>query len=43
MNLLQNIERLGLQVEQIAPLHGPRTVTVAELRTVTGEKSVAQR
>lgn len=43
VNLLQNIERLGLQVEQIAPLHGPRTVTVAELRTVTGEKSVAQR
>lgn len=43
VNLLQTIERLGLQVDQIAPLHGPRTVTVAELRTVTGSKSVAQR
>lgn len=43
VNLLQTIERLGLQVEQIAPLHGPRTVTVTELRTVTGSKAVAQR
>jgi hypothetical protein len=30
VNLIVNIERLGLQVERIAPLHG-RVVPLAEL------------
>lgn len=38
VNLLQNMERLNLQVEQILPLHG-RMVTVTELRTAVGRKN----
>ena len=37
VNLLENIERLKLEVDTITPIHGPRTTTVAELRTVTGQ------
>ena len=38
VNLLQNMERLNLQVEQILPLHG-RMVTVTELYTAVGRKN----
>jgi glyoxylase-like metal-dependent hydrolase (beta-lactamase superfamily II) len=37
LNLLENIDRLKLKVDVITPIHGPRTTTVAELRTVTGQ------
>jgi glyoxylase-like metal-dependent hydrolase (beta-lactamase superfamily II) len=38
VNLVQNIERLNLQVERILPLHG-RVVPVAELYTAIGRKN----
>ena len=37
LNLLENIDRLKLKVDTITPIHGPRTTTVGELRTVTGQ------
>jgi glyoxylase-like metal-dependent hydrolase (beta-lactamase superfamily II) len=36
VNLLDNIKRLKLDVQQIAPLHG-RLVTIGDLRKATGE------
>jgi glyoxylase-like metal-dependent hydrolase (beta-lactamase superfamily II) len=39
INLYDNIERLKLNVRQIAPLHGPGTVTLADLRTAVGRTS----
>jgi hypothetical protein len=38
VNLVQNMERLNLQVEKILPLHG-RVVPVAELYTAIGRKN----
>jgi glyoxylase-like metal-dependent hydrolase (beta-lactamase superfamily II) len=38
VNLVQNIERLGLQVERILPLHG-RMVPLSELLAMVGRKS----
>ncbi|MFO1190616.1 MAG: MBL fold metallo-hydrolase [Rhodoferax sp.] len=38
LNLVQNIERLGLQVERILPLHG-RMVPMGELLTMVGRRS----
>ncbi len=38
VNLLRNIERLNLQVEQILPLHG-RRVPITELYTAVGRRS----
>jgi hypothetical protein len=38
VNLVQNVERLGLQVDRILPLHG-RVVPVAELYTAIGRKN----
>lgn len=38
VNLVQNMERLNLNVEQILPLHG-RRVQVAELYTAVGKKN----
>lgn len=38
VNLVQNLERLGLQVERIAPLHG-RVVPLSELHAAIGRKS----
>ena len=35
-NLLENIERLKLDVRQIAALHGPRLTTMADLRAASG-------
>jgi glyoxylase-like metal-dependent hydrolase (beta-lactamase superfamily II) len=37
VNLYQNIERLKLDVRQLAALHGPRLVTLADLRTAIGQ------
>ena len=39
VNLNENIERLKLDVRQIAALHGPRVVTLADLRHAIGVKS----
>ncbi|MDD3355150.1 MBL fold metallo-hydrolase [Zoogloea sp.] len=41
VNLHDNILRLGLNVERIAALHGPRVVTLADLRTAIGEPASA--
>lgn len=38
VNLFENIQRLKLNVRQIAALHGPRVVTMADLRTAIGQK-----
>jgi glyoxylase-like metal-dependent hydrolase (beta-lactamase superfamily II) len=38
VNLNENIERLKLDVRQIAALHGPRLVTMVDLRTAIGLK-----
>ncbi len=38
VNLHENIERLKLDVRQIAALHGPRVVTLADLRNAIGVK-----
>lgn len=37
VNLYENIQKLNLDVEQIAALHGPRVVTLADLRTYIGQ------
>lgn len=42
VNLHDNIRRLGLDVAQIAALHGPRVVTLADLRLAIGEQSAAR-
>jgi len=34
--LYENIQRLKLDVKQIAALHGPRLTTMADLRTAIG-------
>lgn len=39
VNLYENIERLKLDVRQMAPLHGPGVATVADLRTAIGRAS----
>jgi len=36
VNLYENIQRLKLDVKQIAALHGPRITTMADLRTAIG-------
>jgi glyoxylase-like metal-dependent hydrolase (beta-lactamase superfamily II) len=43
VNLYQNIQRLGLDVQQIAALHGPRVTTLADLRAAVGQAPTAQR
>ncbi len=37
VNLYSNIKKLGLQVEQIAGLHGPKAVSLADLQTYIGQ------
>jgi glyoxylase-like metal-dependent hydrolase (beta-lactamase superfamily II) len=37
VNLYDNIQRLKLDVRQIAALHGPRLTTLADLRTAIGQ------
>ncbi len=39
VNLYENIERLKLDVKQIAGLHGPRLATLDDLRTAIGVKT----
>ena len=36
MNLADNLKRLGLEVWQIAALHGPRVATFEDLRIAAG-------
>jgi len=38
VNLYENIQKLNLNVEKIAALHGPRVVTLADLRSVIGQQ-----
>jgi glyoxylase-like metal-dependent hydrolase (beta-lactamase superfamily II) len=38
LNLLENIRKLNLDVEKIAALHGPRLVTLDDLKAYVGEK-----
>jgi glyoxylase-like metal-dependent hydrolase (beta-lactamase superfamily II) len=42
VNLYDNIQKLKLDVAQIAGLHGPRVATLADLRTVIGAPSLSQ-
>jgi glyoxylase-like metal-dependent hydrolase (beta-lactamase superfamily II) len=42
VNLYENIQRLKLDVRQIAALHGPRLVTLADLRTAIGQGAPAR-
>lgn len=42
VNLYQNIQNLKLDVNQIAALHGPRVVTLADLRTAIGQPLAAK-
>ena len=37
VNLYENIQKLKLDVSQIAALHGPGVVTLADLRTAIGQ------
>jgi glyoxylase-like metal-dependent hydrolase (beta-lactamase superfamily II) len=39
VNLYENIQRLGLNVQQIAALHGPRVATLAELQAAISATS----
>jgi glyoxylase-like metal-dependent hydrolase (beta-lactamase superfamily II) len=42
VNLFENIQKLKLDVDQIAALHGPRVVTLADLRTFIGQNGAAK-
>jgi glyoxylase-like metal-dependent hydrolase (beta-lactamase superfamily II) len=41
VNLYENIQKLNLNVDKIAALHGPRVVTLADLRSVIGQQLAA--
>jgi hypothetical protein len=41
VNLHENIQRLKLDVRQIAALHGPRLTTIADLRAAIGQAPAA--
>ena len=41
VNLYETIQRLKLNVRQIAALHGPRVTTMADLRAFIGQKTAA--
>ena len=43
VNLAENLKRLGLEVWQIAALHGPRVATYEDLRTATGTGRALRR
>jgi glyoxylase-like metal-dependent hydrolase (beta-lactamase superfamily II) len=43
VNLLENIQRLKLDVRQIAALHGPRIATLADLAAAVGQAAVTTR
>ena len=38
VNLYENIQKLNLNVDKIAALHGPRVVTLADLRATIGQQ-----
>ncbi len=38
VNLYENIQKLNLNVDKIAALHGPRVVTLADLKAVIGQQ-----
>jgi len=38
VNMFENVQRLKLNVRQIAALHGPRVATMADLRTAIGQR-----
>jgi glyoxylase-like metal-dependent hydrolase (beta-lactamase superfamily II) len=42
VNLCQNIYKLKLDVDKIAALHGPRVVTLADLRTAIGKSAAVK-
>jgi glyoxylase-like metal-dependent hydrolase (beta-lactamase superfamily II) len=42
VNLYENIQKLKLDVTRIAGLHGPRIVTLADLRTAISQPTLAQ-
>ncbi|MDD1621271.1 MAG: MBL fold metallo-hydrolase [Methylococcaceae bacterium] len=42
VNLYENIQKLKLDVGQIAALHGPRVVTLADLRAAIGQTTAAK-
>ena len=42
VNLNENIARLKLDVKQIAALHGPRLVTLADLKAYIGQGAPAR-
>jgi hypothetical protein len=42
VNLNDNIQRLKLDVRQIAALHGPRLVTLGDLRAAIGQAPAAR-
>jgi len=42
VNLYDNIQKLKLDVAQIAGLHGPRVVTLADLRTAIGQSDASK-
>ena len=39
VNLYENIQRLKLDVRQIAALHGPRVATLDDLRAFIGQRA----
>ncbi len=43
VNLLENIQRLKLDVRQIAALHGPRLATMADLAAAVGQATVTTK
>ncbi len=43
VNLLENVERLGLNVRTIAALHGPRVATMDDLRAAAGAAKPGSR
>jgi len=42
VNLYENIQKLNLNVDKIAALHGPRVATLADLRAVAGIQQAAK-
>src|SRR4029453_11563390 len=43
VNLYENIQRLKLDVRQIAALHGPRVATLADLRAFIGQPTATHQ
>ena len=43
VNLYENIQKLKLDVDQVAALHGPSVVKLADLKSFIGIKEVSQQ